>query len=116
MQKYGFTREQQDEVALRSNNMAQKATESGRFAEEIIDVEVPQGRKKPPKVFNKDEHFRANLTMDDLSKMPVRFVSFCFVFFFSFIGHTQQDKILLVHTQREGGEKKEKSKTKTHKK
>ena len=31
VQKYNFTREQQDEVALRSNNMAEQATNAGKF-------------------------------------------------------------------------------------
>lgn len=38
--KYGFTREQQDEVALRSNNNAEAATENGRFAVRFVIVTI----------------------------------------------------------------------------
>jgi len=72
--KYGFTRQQQDEVALRSNNNAEKATTSGKFKEEIVAVEVPQSKGKPPIIVDKDEHFRAGLKMADLEKLPPAFI------------------------------------------
>ncbi|MFZ5569740.1 MAG: thiolase family protein [Thermodesulfobacteriota bacterium] len=72
-QHMNISREEMDEVALRSHNEAERATNDGSFAEEIVPVEVPQG-KKPPIVFNKDEHFRPGMTMDKLSKLPPAFV------------------------------------------
>jgi len=72
-QKMGITREEMDEVALRSQNNAERATLDGSFAEEIIPVPVPQ-RKKEPVIFEKDEHFRPGLTMDQLSKLPPAFI------------------------------------------
>ncbi|MFP4475749.1 MAG: thiolase family protein [Desulfatibacillaceae bacterium] len=72
-QKHGITREEQDEVALRSHNGAERATREGDFADEIVPVEVPQ-RKKPPIIFDKDEHFRPGLTMEQLAKLPAAFV------------------------------------------
>jgi acetyl-CoA C-acetyltransferase len=69
VEKYGFTREAQDEVALRSHNNAEAATNEGRFKEEIVPVLVPQ-RKGEPKPFEKDEHFRPGLTMDQLARLP----------------------------------------------
>jgi acetyl-CoA C-acetyltransferase len=63
-----------DEVALRSHNNAERATLEGDFAEEIVPVEVPQKKKKPPIIFDKDEHFRPGLTMDQLAKLPPAFV------------------------------------------
>ncbi|MHA1791797.1 MAG: thiolase family protein [Promethearchaeota archaeon] len=66
--KHGFTRDEQDEVALRSHNNAEKATKEGRFKDEIVPVEIPQ-RKGDPKIFDKDEHFRPGLTMDQLSRL-----------------------------------------------
>ncbi|MFO1431206.1 MAG: acetyl-CoA C-acyltransferase [Candidatus Competibacteraceae bacterium] len=69
----GLTRQEVDEVALRSHNNAERATKEGDFKEEIVPVEIPQ-RKKPPIIFDKDEHFRPGLTMDDLTKLPSAFI------------------------------------------
>ncbi len=68
-----ISRADMDEVALRSNNNAEKATKEGAFKEEIVPVRVPQ-RKKDPLVFDADEHFKPGLTMDKLSKLPPAFV------------------------------------------
>lgn len=72
-QHLGISREEMDLVALRSNNEVQRATEDGSFAEEIVPVEVPR-RRKDPLIFDKDEHFRPNLTLEDLQKLPPAFV------------------------------------------
>ncbi|TKB25645.1 acetyl-CoA C-acyltransferase [Desulfopila sp. IMCC35006] len=72
-QHLGITRQEMDEVALRSHNAAERATLDGSFAEEIVPVEVPQ-RKKAPIIFDKDEHFRPGMTMDILNKLPAAFV------------------------------------------
>jgi len=72
-QKLGITRIEMDEVALRSQNNAERATNDGSFAEEIVPVQVPR-RKKEPLVFDKDEHFRPGLTMEQLSKLPPAFI------------------------------------------
>ncbi len=71
---HNISREEMDEVALRSHNNAERATKEGDFAEEIVPVEIPQKRGKPPVIFDKDEHFRPGLTMDDLAKLPPAFV------------------------------------------
>lgn len=71
---YNISREEMDEVALRSHNGVERATKEGDFAEEIIPIEIPQKRGKPPVIFDKDEHFRPGLTMDDLKKIPPAFV------------------------------------------
>ncbi|MBB5349613.1 acetyl-CoA C-acyltransferase [Desulfoprunum benzoelyticum] len=72
-QHLGITREEMDEVALRSHNEAERATGDGSFADEIVPVEVPQ-RKKASLVFDKDEHFRPGMTMEILQKLPAAFV------------------------------------------
>jgi acetyl-CoA C-acetyltransferase len=72
-QMYNITREEMDEVALRSHNNAERATVEGDFKEEIVPVEVPQ-KKKPPIIFDKDEHFRPGLTMEQLAKLPPAFI------------------------------------------
>ena len=72
-QLHNISREEMDEVALRSHNNAERATLEGEFKDEIVPVEVPQ-RKKPPVIFDKDEHFRPGLTMEQLVKLPPAFV------------------------------------------
>ena len=72
-QKLGITREEMDEVALRSQNNAERATNDGSFAEEIVPVPVPR-KRKDPLMFDQDEHFRPGLTMEQLSKLPPVFV------------------------------------------
>ncbi|GAB6191419.1 thiolase family protein [Desulfocastanea catecholica] len=72
-QYLGITRQEMDEVALRSHNNVERASQDGSFADEIVPVEVPQ-RKKAPLLFDKDEHFRPGMTMDILRKLPLAFV------------------------------------------
>lgn len=71
---HNISREEMDEVALRSHNSTERATLQGDFADEIVPVEIPQKKGKAPKIFDKDEHFRPGLTMDDLKKLPPAFV------------------------------------------
>ena len=72
-QHLNISREEMDEVALRSHNNAERASDDGSFAEEIVPVDVPR-RKKDPVRFDRDEHFRPGLTMDQLQKLPPAFV------------------------------------------
>jgi acetyl-CoA C-acetyltransferase len=69
----GISREEMDEVALRSHNNAERATLDGSFAEEITPILVPQ-RKKDPLIFDKDEHFRPGMTMEKLTALPPAFI------------------------------------------
>ncbi len=69
----GISREEMDEVALRSHNNAERATKDGSFAEEITPISVPQ-RKKDPLIFDKDEHFRPGMTMEKLTALPSAFI------------------------------------------
>jgi acetyl-CoA C-acetyltransferase len=71
---YGISRQEMDEVALKSHNGAERATKEGDFREEIVPVELPQKKGRPPVIFDKDEHFRPGLTMDDLSRLPPAFM------------------------------------------
>ncbi len=71
--KHNLSRQEQDEVALRSQNLAEKATTSGRFKDEIIPVPIPQ-KKGEPLMYQKDEHFRPGQTMEALSKLPPAFI------------------------------------------
>jgi acetyl-CoA C-acetyltransferase len=72
-QYLNISREEMDEVALRSHNEAERATNDGSFKEEIVPLEILQ-RKKPPIIFDKDEHFRPGLKLEDLQKLKPSFV------------------------------------------
>ncbi len=61
VKEYGFTREQQDEFALRSYERARQTTEDGTFAREITPVEVP-GKGEPLTVERDEEPFRVDLS------------------------------------------------------
>lgn len=67
-----ITREQQDELAAASNQRAAAAIESGKLAEEIVAVSVPQ-RKGDPIVVEHDEGVRASTTVESLSGMRPAF-------------------------------------------
>ena len=71
--KHGITREEQDEVALRSHNNAERANNDGSFKDEIVPVPVPQ-KKGEPKIFDRDEHFRPGLTMEALARLAPVFI------------------------------------------
>ena len=66
--KYEIDRDEQDEFALRSQQRAQSAIESGRFQDEIVPLEI-KGRKGETVSFARDEHYRAGTTMQDLGKL-----------------------------------------------
>ncbi len=68
-----ISREEMDEVALRSHNNVERATRDGSFEEEIVPIEITR-RKGDPIVFNKDEHFRPGMTMEKLQALPPAFV------------------------------------------
>lgn len=72
-EKYNISRKEQDEVALRSQNNAEKATNEGRFKDEIVGIEIKDRKGKVVGVFDKDEHFRPGLTMEQLEKLPTTF-------------------------------------------
>lgn len=70
---YKISREEQDEFALNSQMKAKKAQESGRLAEEISDIAIPQ-RKGDPIIVNKDEFIKPNTTLEILGKLRAAFV------------------------------------------
>ena len=65
----GITREEQDAFALASQQKAIAAIDAGRFQDEIVPVTVPQGRKKPPVVFDTDEFPRRDSSLEKLQKL-----------------------------------------------
>ena len=65
----GITREEQDAFSLASQQKACAAIAEGRFKDEIVPVEVPQGKKKPALIFDTDEFPRADTTAEKLAKL-----------------------------------------------
>ena len=72
-QHLGISREEMDEVALRSHNNVERATKDGSFNDEIVPMEIPQ-RKGDPIIFDRDEHFRPGMTLKKLQNLPPAFV------------------------------------------
>jgi acetyl-CoA acyltransferase len=71
---YKINREDQDKFALWSQQKASAAQASGRFAQEITAVEIPQ-KKKDPIRFEKDEFIKSNTTLETLSSLKPAFKS-----------------------------------------
>lgn len=69
---YGIEREAQDQFSFWSQQKAAKAMASGRLAEEIVPVSIPQ-RKKDPIVFAQDEFARPGTTLEDLAGLRPAF-------------------------------------------
>ncbi|ADU97953.1 acetyl-CoA C-acetyltransferase [Alicycliphilus denitrificans] len=67
---YSITRDEADAYALRSHQRAAAAWAAGRFADEVVPVQVPQ-RKGDPVTFARDEGFRADVTTESLAKLRV---------------------------------------------
>ncbi|MEO8323687.1 MAG: acetyl-CoA C-acetyltransferase [Actinomycetota bacterium] len=72
--EFKISRGAQDEWSARSHERAQKATEEGRFKDEIAPMEIPQ-RKGDPVVFEVDEGIRPGTTVESLSKLKPAFKS-----------------------------------------
>ena len=68
----GITRQQQDDLAMKSNVRAAAAIAAGRLADEIVPVSIPQ-RKGDPVVVANDEGVRADTTMDSLGGLKPAF-------------------------------------------
>jgi acetyl-CoA acyltransferase len=71
-EQFQVSREDQDLFALRSQQKAVAAQKNGFFAEEITAVEAPAG-KKGTVLVDRDEHPRADSTLEALAKLPTPF-------------------------------------------
>lgn len=69
---YDISREEQDKFAARSQARAAAAVEAGRFADEIVPVEIPQ-RKGDPIIFKEDEYIKASSNEEKLGKLRPAF-------------------------------------------
>ena len=66
--RYEITRDEQDAFALRSQQRAAAAIDSGRFDAELTPVEL-KGRRGEPVSFSRDEHPRADTSLETLRKL-----------------------------------------------
>ncbi len=71
-ERYGISREAQDEFALESQMRAAAAARDGRFAEEIVPITTPR-RKGGPVAVTDDEHPRPDTTLPALAALPPAF-------------------------------------------
>ncbi|MHA3081591.1 acetyl-CoA C-acetyltransferase [Acinetobacter sp. ANC 5383] len=72
VEKLGLNREEQDALALTSQQRAAKAQAEGKFSAEIAPVYVPQ-RKGEPLVFDRDEYIKADTNAESLAKLRPAF-------------------------------------------
>jgi acetyl-CoA C-acetyltransferase len=70
--RYGITRDMQDALAVESHNRAQRATEAGRFKDQIVPVTLKS--KKGDVSWATDEHFRPNCSLADMAKLKPVFI------------------------------------------
>jgi acetyl-CoA acyltransferase 2 len=69
--EYGITRQHADEYALRSQQLAEAAFRAGLMKDEIVPVEVKQGKKS--KIVSEDNHRRPETTVETLAALPPAF-------------------------------------------
>ncbi len=75
-EKYGITRDEQDEYAMLSHKKAFRATREGRFKDEIVVMQIPKkmaGREVTPETFAEDECINIGLNKQMLSLYPTVF-------------------------------------------
>ena len=70
-EKYKISRDEQDNFSLNSQKKTEKAYSVNKFKDELIKLQIEDGDKKF--IFEKDEHPRENLSIDDLKKLKTVF-------------------------------------------
>jgi 3-oxoadipyl-CoA thiolase len=69
----GVSREDQDAFAYQSQQRWAAADAARRFADEIVPIDVPAGRRGETRTFDRDEHPRPEATLEDLAKLKPAF-------------------------------------------
>ena len=69
--QWGITRQMQDELAVESHRRAARATAEGRFKSQIVPVSLKS--KKGEVIFDTDEHFRGDATVEEMAKLKAVF-------------------------------------------
>jgi len=67
--KFNISREDQDKFAFDSYQKSKKAASEGKFKDEVVRVEVPR-RKGPPIIFDRDEGYQQETSLEALAKLP----------------------------------------------
>ncbi len=70
--KWGITRQMQDELAVESHRRAAAATKAGHFKSQILPVTLKS--KKGDVVFDRDEHFREDASVEGMAKLKPVFI------------------------------------------
>ncbi|WP_239423528.1 acetyl-CoA C-acetyltransferase [Snodgrassella communis] len=70
-EQYAISRQEQDELALRSQQLATQAINNGEFAEEIVPVTISS--RKGDIIFKQDEYPKADTSLEDLAKLRPAF-------------------------------------------
>ncbi|MCW8926270.1 MAG: beta-ketothiolase BktB [Xanthomonadales bacterium] len=70
-EQYGITREEQDALAVESHQRAARAWDEDRFAGQIVPIELKT--RKGVQVFERDEHFRADASLEGMAKLRPAF-------------------------------------------
>ncbi|MGH9311014.1 MAG: acetyl-CoA C-acyltransferase, partial [Vicinamibacterales bacterium] len=68
---YGVTRDEQDQYAMRSQQLAARAWAEGRLREEVVPVDIKS--RKGAETFAEDDHMRPDSTLEALAKLPAAF-------------------------------------------
>ena len=68
---YQISREEQDRYAVRSQHCAADAWQAGRFADEVVPVEIKT--RKSTTVVDRDDHLRVDTTLESLARLPAAF-------------------------------------------
>jgi len=71
--QFNIARADQDRFALRSQQRAAAAAARGFYARELVPVEIPQRKGKPPLIVARDEHPRPETTLEQLASLPTPF-------------------------------------------
>lgn len=70
-EKYNLTREMQDELAVTSQNRAEKASKEGKFVDEIVPITISS--RKGDTIVDKDEYIKEGMTMEKIQKLKPAF-------------------------------------------
>jgi acetyl-CoA acetyltransferase family protein len=100
---YGISREEQDRYALASQRQAAAAWEAGRFAEEVVPVEVGKGKRA--RRVERDDHLRPDSTLEGLAALPTAFDQDGFVTAGNASGIVDAAAMLLLTTAERAGER-----------
>ena len=102
-EKFGVSRQDQDELSAASQRKAEAAIKSGRFKDEIVPVSVRQSRGEPV-IFDTDEHPRFGTTFETLSKLKPAFKSDGTVTAGNASGINDGAAILIVMSEKKAGQ------------